>query len=205
MLILLVIIIIIFMWSFFGFFSARVEQADYKVLEKKSDYEIREYPARLVAQTAVKGAYGAALSAGFRIVAGYIFGSNTKKERISMTAPVTTQKEISEKIAMTAPVMATMQGDSHVISFGMPRSYTFATLPVPNDSRVKIVSVPVKKFAVLRFSYSRSEERIKAMESKLLGYLKRDGITYKDGPVYAGYSSPWTPPWMVRNEIMVEL
>jgi len=46
------------------------------------------------------------LNNGFSIVAGYIFGGNTKKESISMTAPVVAT---SESISMTAPVIATKE------------------------------------------------------------------------------------------------
>jgi effector-binding domain-containing protein len=178
---------------------------NYIVTKKMQGYEIREYPSHIVAQANIKGTYDEALSLGFRVVAGYIFGGNTKKENISMTAPVTSQKEISEKISMTAPVLATMQGDFHLISFGMPSSYTLETLPLPSDPRVKIVSVPAKDFAVLRFSSPRSQARSKVMKSKLLGYLERDGIMHTGSPIYAGYNPPWTPPWMIRNEIMVEI
>jgi hypothetical protein len=24
-------------------------------------------------------------------------------------------------------------------------------------------------------------------------------------PFYAGYNAPWTPPWMNRNEVLVEI
>jgi len=202
---LIVIIIFFLLWSIWGYFSSRVEQMNYVVSRRMRGYEIREYPSHIVAQAKIKGTYNEALSLGFRIVAGYIFGGNTKKENISMTVPVTTQKEISEKISMTAPVLATTQGDSHLISFGMPASYTLATLPVPNDPQVKIVSVPTKKFAALRFSSWRSEARNEVMQSKLLGYLERDGIMHSGSPIYAGYNPPWTPPWMIRNEIMLEI
>ena len=196
---------ILALWSLWGYFSSRVEQADYTVVRKAEDYEIREYPAHIVAQTTVKGTYREALNLGFRIVAGYIFGGNTKKQSIEMTAPVTAERDISEKIAMTAPVLATTAGDSHVISFGMPRSYTLDTLPVPSDSRVKIVAVPAKRFAVRCFSWWRSDVRVQSMEAKLLASLSRDGVTVKGSLVYAGYNAPWTPPWMTRNEVMVEI
>lgn len=199
------IVVILVLWSLWGVFSSRVEQADYTVVRKANDYEIREYPAHIVAQTTVQGPYGEALNDGFRIVAGYIFGGNTKKESIAMTAPVTDQQAVSEKIAMTAPVLATTAGDSHIISFGMPRSYTLETLPTPTDSRVNIVSVPAKKFAVLGFSWWRSDTRVRAMESALLASLSRDGVAVEGSPIYAGYNAPWTPPWMTRNEVMVEI
>lgn len=42
---------------------------------------------------------------------------------------------------MTAPVLASRVGEAHVISFGMPRSYTLHTLPSPNDNRIQVVEV----------------------------------------------------------------
>jgi hypothetical protein len=200
-----IIIIVLALWSLWGYFSSRVEHTDYNVIQKMADYEIREYPAHIVAQTTVKGTYQEALNLGFRIVAGYIFGGNTKKQSIAMTAPVTAQRDISEKISMTAPVLATTQGDSHIISFGMPRSYTLETLPKPLDPRVEIVPIPLKRFAALKFSWSRADARVKIMEIKLLSALARDKVQLAGSPVYAGYNAPWTPPWMVRNEIMVEI
>jgi hypothetical protein len=122
-----------------------------------------------------------------------------------MTAPVTAQRDISEKISMTAPVLATTQGDSHIISFGMPRSYTLETLPKPLDPRVEIAPIPLKRLAALKFSWSRADARVKIMEIKLLSALARDKVELAGSPVYAGYNAPWTPPWMVRNEIMVEI
>jgi hypothetical protein len=202
---LIVVIAIIILWSLWGYFSSRVEQAEYIVIKKMSGYEIREYPAHIVAQTTVKGKYEEALNEGFRIVAGYIFGNNSKKQSIAMTTPVTEQGTGSEKISMTAPVLETTQGELHIVSFGMPRSYTLQTLPEPTDSRVKIVQLPTKKFAAVRFSWLRTNDRIKKEEAKLLKLLSQDNVEVLGSPVYAGYNAPWTPPWMTRNEVMVEI
>jgi hypothetical protein len=207
--ILIALVVVIALWSIGGFIGSRVEQADYTVVKTMNGYEIREYASHIVAQTTVQGSYGESMSNGFRIVAGYIFGGNTKKESIAMTAPVVAQKgegaQASERIAMTAPVVATAEGDSHVISFGMPRSYTLETLPKPNDPRVKIVMIPAKKYAVVRFSWYRSDARVKSMQEKLLSALARDGIVAEGSTAYAGYNAPWTPPWMTRNEVFVEV
>ena len=146
---LIAFVVIIGLWSAWGFFGSNVEQMDYTVVKNMDGYEIREYPEHIVAQTTVQGG----LNNGFSIVAGYIFGGNTKKESISMTAPVVAEKKnTSEKVSMTAPVIATKEGDSQTISFGMPRGYTLETLPTPNDPRVKIVTIPTKRFAVMKFS-----------------------------------------------------
>ncbi len=53
--ILIAIIVITLLWSIWGFFGSRVEQTDYKVIRKMSNYEIREYPEHIVAQATVEG------------------------------------------------------------------------------------------------------------------------------------------------------
>ncbi len=203
------LVAIIVLWSAWGFFGSRVEQADYTVMKKMNGYEIREYPEHIVAQTTVQGSYGTSMGSGFSIVAGYIFGGNTKKESIAMTAPVVAEKvegqNVSENIAMTAPVVATSEGDSQTISFGMPRSYTLDTLPTPNDPRVQIVMIPTKKYAVMQFSGYRSDARIKEKQEALRSALARDGVATEGSMAYAGYNAPWTPPWMTRNEVLVEI
>jgi effector-binding domain-containing protein len=196
---------VLLLWSVFGFFSSRVENTSYSVLESKKEYEVRMYPAHIVAQTTVKGTYDEALSQGFRIIAGYIFGGNTKKQSIAMTAPVVEKKSLSESIAMTAPVRATIEGESHTIAFGMPASYTLDTLPTPNDSRIEIVTIPEKKMAAMTFSWFRTDARVQSKKQKLLESLKKDGLSVVGEPQYAGYNTPWTPPWMIRNEVLVEI
>lgn len=204
-----IIIGIIIVWSVWGYFGSRVETTQYSVLESKSEsqkgYEIRLYPEHIVAQTVVEGSYKEALNKGFRIVAGYIFGGNTKKEKIAMTSPVVEKGTLSESIAMTSPVMVSVEGESHTIAFGMPRSYTLETLPIPNDSRVQLVTIPEKKMAVVLFSWSRADSRVQSKKNELLDLLKKDNVTIVGEVQYAGYNAPWTPPWMARNEVMVEI
>ena len=200
-----IVIAIGIVWSIWGHLSSRVENTEYSVLSKKGSYEIRLYPAHIVAETVVTGTYQEALNQGFRIVAGYIFGGNTKKESIAMTSPVVERASTSEPIAMTAPVMATVEGESHTIAFGMPRSYTLDTLPTPTDSRVHIVTIPEKKMAVIRFSWFRTDTRVQQKKQALLSALQADGVKVVGEPQYAGYNAPWTPPWMTRHEVLIEI
>jgi hypothetical protein len=202
---LITIVILLVLWSLYGYFSSRVERAEYSVIKKMNGYEIRNYPAHIVAQTTVDGSYQESMSKGFSIVAGYIFGGNLKKENISMTSPVLIQDKISAKIAMTAPVIVSNNEGSKVISFGMPKSYTLDTLPTPKDPRVKLVEVPNKRFAALRFTGYRNKESIQEMEKRLLEVLLIDKVEIVGAPSYAGYNAPGTPPWMMRNEVMVEI
>lgn len=207
--IIITIIVIIILWSLWGYFSSRVEQLEYSVIEKRDGYEIRNYSKHIVAQTTVEGDYDYALGEGFRIVAGYIFGGNEKKEKVAMTAPVIEEpgkgEDKFEKIAMTAPVIFDENTSSRTISFSMPKKYTLETLPTPLDSRVKLVEVPSKKMAVLNFSWFRSEKIVEKKKEELKMLLEKDGIKTLSDFSYAGYNAPWTPPWMIHNEILVEI
>jgi predicted secreted protein len=125
-----------------------------------------------------------------------------------MTAPVTEQKseKNSEPIAMTAPVSETVLADnSRVVSFVMPEEYTLVTLPTPNDKRIEIALVPSHRSAVLRYSGYNNAEKVAEMKVKLLEYLKRDNVVVVGVPRGAGYNPPWTPPFMNRNEILVDI
>jgi len=197
---------LIVIWSVVGYVTSNAEQAKYSVLEKANGYEIRQYPAHIVAQTAVEGASinGDAFNKGFRIIAGYIFGGNVTKERIAMTAPVVAQGS-SEKIAMTAPVTARAEGNAQIISFIMPSGYTLATLPTPNDPRIQLVEVPEQKIAARAFSWYRTDARFEKMQKQLFAGLARDSIKVIGTPIFAGYNPPWAPPWMNRNEILLRI
>jgi len=43
------------------------------------------------------------------------------------------------------------------------------------------------------------------MKTKLLEYLKRDGVVVVGAPRGAGYNPPSTPPFMMHNEIIVDI
>ena len=200
------LVIVILLWSLIGYTGSNVEQAKYEVVSNINKIEIREYAEHIVATTSVNGTRQEALSKGFRIIANYIFGGNESSNTISMTSPVTTLEKNSESIAMTSPVLAKSTNASmYEIAFVMPSKYSLETLPVPLDKRVKIVSVPKRKVAALKFSGFSTEAKIKKYESLLARNLSDNNISYNPEPVYAGYSAPWTPPWMIRNEVMFEL
>ncbi len=179
------------------------EEPDYQVVARQHAVEIRRYGARVAAETTVEGDEEAARTAGFRRLAGYIFGANQGGEKIAMTAPVAQQGD-GAKIAMTAPVAQARDAEGRwVIRFFMPGKWTMATLPVPNDPAVRLVPVPPATMAVLRFSGSRGSGAVAERRRELLAALEGSAWQPVGAPVNWFYDPPWTLPWLRRNEVAV--
>lgn len=206
--ILIIVGVVLVGWFLYSWLPVRnIEEPKYTLVSEASGYEIREYASYIVAETTVGGAGNRdeAARKGFPIIAGYIFGDNTKKDKIAMTVPVNTEAGVSEKIAMTAPVNTEEEAGSgaYKISFVMPSKYTLETLPEPNDKRVELREVPAHKVAVRRFSWTTSESAFKKHETELLEALKRDGVETVGAINVARYNTPWTIPFMLRNEVQI--
>ncbi len=194
-----VIAVLFIAWVSWGYFSvSSIEELPYEVLQEDKEYEIREIKKHIVAQTTVEGAFRDGNNNAFRIIAGYIFGDNKRKEPIAMTTPVI--QEESEPIAMTTPVITDEEGGAFKMAFVMPSKYTLETLPEPLDKRVEIVEVEPYKVAALRFSGFYRESNYDKNKVLLASYLERDGIEFSK-IVSAGYNPPWTPPFMTRLEV----
>jgi hypothetical protein len=178
------------------------EEPKYSVVGHVGQVEIREYGPRLAASVTVPGDEIAARSAGFRRLAGYIFGGNTAGTSISMTAPVA-QSAVSEKIAMTAPVAQTATPGGWVISFYMPAKYTLATLPKPRDPGIQIVELPAETDAVYRFSGIPGADAVARARAVLLNQLAGSDWRPVGAPFDWFYDPPWTIPWARRNEVAV--
>lgn len=185
-----------------------VEQPSYTVKESRGGYEIRVYPAYIVAKTTVSGSYDEGTSQGFRIIADYIFGNNTSKESIAMTAPVLESQPgaSAQKIAMTTPVLDTQSNDGkRTIAFILPAKYTLANLPTPNNPAVVLETVPARTVAALSFTWYPTARRVEAKKSLLKGYLERDKITATGDIETARYNPPLSMPLMLRSEILVPI
>ena len=182
---------------------SNVEKPDYKVIQTERNIEIRQYEPMIIAEVEVDGKREDAIREGFRLIADYIFGNNTVQRDIAMTAPV--QQQESQKIAMTAPVQQQSTGRSWQISFVMPSKYSMETLPEPKNDRVRLKEIMTKKFVVIKFSGTNSNENVTEHENQLMNYIEGNQIKIIDSPKYAFYNAPWTLPFMRRNEVMIEI
>jgi hypothetical protein len=188
--------------AYFVLGAQTVEEPPYKVLKSEGSIELREYAPYFIAKTSIAGSYRQSTKEGFNRLAGYIFGSNTTKTSLAMTAPVT-QERTSEKLAMTAPVTQEQQGENWVMTFTMPAGYTLESLPTPLDSRVTLEAVPGHLEVVYRFSGTFSDAELPAHSTTLLAWAQQSGYRPISSARLAGYNPPWTPPFMRRNEVQI--
>lgn len=183
---------------------ASVAEPAYRVVLAEAPFEVRACQPMIVAETRIEGERGAAANAGFRILADYIFGNNTAKAEIAMTAPVT-QAQDGQEIAMTAPVMQAPAGSAWVVGFVMPAEWTLDTLPTPNDPRVVLRRQDGRHVAVVRFAGTTGEGAVRRETEALERWLAAKGMTPAGAPVVARYDPPWTLPMFRRNEIQIEI
>lgn len=183
-----------------------IEIPKYKLIKKDGQFELREYSDLIIAKVKVNAQqYNEATSTGFRLLADFIFGNNTKNTKISMTAPVG-QEIPSEKIAMTAPVkVESLKEHTYVVSFTMPRRYTLESLPIPNNKEVTIEKIPSHTAAVLRFSGFVNERTLAEKTDELRAWITKQKITPQGIFSLARYNPPWTLWFLRRNEVMVSV
>lgn len=179
-----------------------VEEPAFTTVMKDGNFEVRDYPALVVAEVTVSGKQKEAANKGFRLLADYIFGGNTRRQSIAMTAPVA-QQPTSEKIAMTAPVTQTQNGETWTVRFTMPSEYTLDTLPKPDDPTVQLRRLPPERFAVLRFSGLARPGDVAAKSEELVALTKTHQLRAIGNVSLAQYNPPWTLWFLRRNEVMI--
>lgn len=166
-----------------------IEEPDFEVIDATGDYEIRRYAPFIVAEVDVEGNAG---NRAFRILADYIFGNNARGLKMEMTAPV-----------VSAP--ANESSEMTTYAFVMESRYSMDTLPLPADPRIRIVEKPARVIAAREYSGRWTEENYRENEASLISALTTDGLRTRSEPYLARYDSPFTPWFLRRNEVLIEL
>ena len=191
---------------FWGTNLSALEEPKYSVLKEYENFEIRNYASYLVAEVDIEGSYNKSGNEAFRILAGYIFGDNQSSTKMNMTAPVESEAiQSSEKMNMTAPVFSNKNFNGYTYRFVMESKYTQETLPVPNNSKIRITEIKDRVMAVISFSGRWSQKNFDKHEQILVNDLKNEGIGVASEAIYARYNAPFTPWFLRRNEIMFEI
>lgn len=169
-----------------------IEKIPYRVVKKVGNFEIRKYPEIVVATVKDDEENSA-----FNFLFQYISGNNKSKKKIAMTAPVIS----SEKIAMTSPVIS----KNGYMAFSLPKKYSKENVPVPINSKVSIAVIPERLLAVFRFSGKTSKKSIEKYTWELQNQLTTKGLTSTGEVFLMRYNSPFTPGFLRRNEVAIEL
>lgn len=162
----------------------------YQILKRTGKYEVRKYAPFLVAETSGDKLSG---SKGFNDIAGYIFGKNSKTEKMKMTTPVFTQAFDNELSKIS-------------IQFVLPLEKDLSSVPDPSQKNISLRQVDGGIAAVLKFSGEPTEDIVLEKERELRSSLLRDGLKPKMGCLFARYNDPGrTWSFTLRNEVLIWL
>lgn len=167
----------------------------YTVLRKMREYEIRRYEDYTVASVPMaSGGDRAAVTGGtgFNDLAAFTIGG---------------QNATDTKLEMTTPVFTTAPSDA-----GAPPTMQFVVegskagnMPAPRNPNITPSTVRSRVVAARTFGGWPQEWEVKEEERLLRGALLLDGLQPSAGYTLARYNDPFTPPWLRRNEVLIEL
>lgn len=187
------------------------EQQPYELVHRYPHFELRRYPAHVVAEVHVNATFDRAGYAAFRHLFNYISGSNTARQKLAMTAPVIQESEPSQRLAMNAPVLQNgpLPGNGEpadfVIAFVLPAGTTAETAPVPTNPDVVIRQVPGSLAAVVRFSGSGIGSAFARRITGLEAALTLAGLTAVGLPRFARFDPPFKPWFLRHNEVIQDV
>ena len=180
------------------------EQQRYEVVQQGPGFELRRYPAHLVAEVEVNGSFEGAGNTAFRPLVAYIRGRNQASQSLAMTAPVLQRREDSDDTPAAVETVTTETSPGrYVVSFVMPEGSTRETLPDPGDAEVELRAVPEELAAVARYSGRWRSASYEQQTGQLLRAVNDAGLETTGPPRFARFDPPWTPWFRRRNEVVV--
>ena len=200
--VLLILLILPLVNGLLGAAAMATEEPAYEVLDTYPEFEVRRYGPTLVAETRVSGDFEGAGSQAFRRLADFIFGNNAPGEKIEMTAPVIQRPQGKPEGPQNAPEVP--RGD-YLFSFVMPRRFSAETLPAPRDPGVRIREEAPRTLAARRYSGRWTWANYRDNETALLDAVHAAGLIPVGHTLYARYNAPFTPWFLRRNEVLVEV
>ncbi|MCC3274789.1 MULTISPECIES: SOUL family heme-binding protein [unclassified Arthrobacter] len=181
------------------------EQQPYTVLGRYPGFELRHYPAHVLAQVTVNAGFEGAGNTGFRYLYRYISGRNSSRAGLDPYPPGEVQ--FSENLAMTAPVLLEPSpiAGAFTVAFVLPGDLTALTAPVPEDPAVSIVAVPGQTGAAAAFSGRWNEANYQAHLAALQAAVGAEGFSLLGNPRFARFDPPYRPWFLRRNEVVQDV
>ncbi len=178
-----------------------VDEPKFALVVRDGAFEVRDYPALTVAEVTVSGGQWRAANMGFELLAGYIFGGNSRRAGVAGVGAVT-EARAGEKIAMTAPVTQTEGDAGWVVRFIMPAGAT------RRRCLCRMMGGCVWRWcrgaggggAVLGVGLERGRG---GADWGVAGVDGAAGLVARGAATLAQYSPPWTLWFLRRNEVMI--
>jgi hypothetical protein len=149
-----------------------------------NNLEIREYPAQIWATIR-----GLRQTEAFNILFDFVYGKNERQE----------------KIGMIFPIIAFNTKEGRTFAFIMSNRYRLRTLPKPYRDEIKFESVASRKMASITFIGSITPNSFDMNFRLLQEILKNNKITWIEPPYLFQYNEPETPPFLKRNDCVVQI
>jgi DNA gyrase inhibitor GyrI len=170
--------------------DAKPQRPEFVVVSAEDDFEIRDYATMVVAQFTMRGTYRKSVTQGYIKLEQYFLGKNTVPEPIEMTIPTMVRNDLAEG-------WSTM--------FFMPKGYRPESAPPPIDRRIRIIEIPPRRVAVIRFKGKLNEFVMREQVEILEAWLAARGTAHRGDFTLAGYAAAWTPTKWRKNEVIVTL
>ncbi len=161
------------------------EEASHNVLLREGPLELRRYSELNLVQTKMENNEGS----GFMRLFNYIDRGNSKKSKIAMTTPVFTSEKKGEK----------------TMAFVLPSKIDTKDMPVPVNQSVETLTRASGLYAVHRYSGRRVQGAPKKIQRQLKNWIKKNDLLPQGELINAFYDTPWTPPFLRRNELLIEV
>jgi len=168
------------------------QRQEFRVIEKSSKFEVREYQPCVIAEVKINAHYSSATSAAFGSLFRYISKGNKS----------------AQSIAMTAPVIAAQRGDNPkddewFVSFVMPSGSKIGHLPDPNDPNVRLRELETETCVAMPFRGRATTELAEKKVKELRSAAAEAKIALSSESRICRFDPPFKPGFLHYNEIVI--
>ncbi len=166
------------------------ERPHYAVERAEPPFQIRRYPRLWAAEVRRDGGRLEAVKQGFSPLEDYVSGRERPGRKMAMTAPVLQE--------------ASTEGSWKIRCLMSPK-LAREEIPDPRRDDVRLVELPERIVAAVRFSGSAGDPRFETKAKDLETWATQQGYAPKGPVTFAYYDAPFMPPVLRRNELLLEL